>query len=174
MEIPLNSTTIAPVRANVLSVSPISSDHAELDRILKGGTSLLPAGLLWNVSQARTLALARIAITRVAYAAVLCECDLQPGSWQDLLESIQGLADPPLLIVTSRQADEHLWAEALNVGAHDVLAKPFYAAEVWRVVNLACLRWHRDQQQRVMNLESPQLIRDHCARNRSMLTAAAS
>jgi len=45
------------------------------------------------------------------------------------------------LIVTCRLADEYLWAEALNVGAYDVLAKPFDAAEVNRVVSLAWLHW---------------------------------
>jgi CheY-like chemotaxis protein len=38
--------------------------------------------------------------------------------------------DPPMLIVTSRLADDYLWAEALNLGAYDVLAKPFDASEV--------------------------------------------
>jgi DNA-binding response OmpR family regulator len=40
------------------------------------------------------------------------------------------LTDPPLLIVSSRLADEHLWAEALNLGVFDVLAKPFQSEEV--------------------------------------------
>ena len=31
----------------------------------------------------------------------------------------------PLVIVASHLADDQLWAEALNLGAHDVLAKPF-------------------------------------------------
>jgi len=48
---------------------------------------------------------------------------------------------PPLLIVTSRLADERLWAEVLNLGAHDVLAKPFNAEEVVRVLDLT--RMHR-------------------------------
>jgi len=36
--------------------------------------------------------------------------------------------------VTSRLADERLWAEALNLGAYDVLAKPFDSTEAMRVV----------------------------------------
>jgi hypothetical protein len=38
------------------------------------------------------------------------------------VENILLLPDPPVLIVTSRLADEYLWAEALNPGAYDVLA----------------------------------------------------
>jgi DNA-binding response OmpR family regulator len=55
---------------------------------------------------------------------VVCERDLPPGSWKDVLEQVTILSDPPSLIVTSRLADERLWAEALNLGAYDVLAKP--------------------------------------------------
>jgi hypothetical protein len=32
--------------------------------------------------------------------------------------------------VISRLADEYLWAEVLNLGGHDVLAKPLRQAEV--------------------------------------------
>ena len=42
-----------------------------------------------------------------------------------------------LMIVTSRLADERLWAEALNLGAYDVLAKPFDRTEAMRVVAAA-------------------------------------
>jgi DNA-binding NtrC family response regulator len=43
--------------------------------------------------------------------------------------------------VTSRAADERLWAEALNLGAYDVLAKPFDPTEVCRIVSLAWMHW---------------------------------
>jgi FixJ family two-component response regulator len=38
-------------------------------------------------------------------------------------------------------ADERLWAEALNLGAWDVLAKPFEADEVIRIVDIAGAHW---------------------------------
>ena len=55
---------------------------------------------------------------------VICEHDLLPGTWKQLLDEIRRLSIPPFLIVTSRVADDYLWAEALNVGAYDILAKP--------------------------------------------------
>jgi DNA-binding response OmpR family regulator len=58
-----------------------------------------------------------------------------------MLEVLTPLSNPPFLIVTSRTADERLWAEALNLGAYDVLAKPYNQAEVIRVVSLAWLLW---------------------------------
>jgi len=51
------------------------------------------------------------------------------------LARIKLLPTPPLLIVTSRHADEYLWAEALNLGAYDVVAKPFDSHELSRVVS---------------------------------------
>ena len=57
------------------------------------------------------------------------------------MENILVLPDPPVLIVTSRLADEYLWAEALNLGAYDVLAKPFDASEVIRVLYSAWRHW---------------------------------
>jgi hypothetical protein len=47
---------------------------------------------------------------------------------------LQGLAKPPQLIVTSRTADESLWAEVLNIGGYDVMALPFERLEVERVI----------------------------------------
>ena len=43
--------------------------------------------------------------------------------------------------MTSRLADDRLWSEALNLGAYDVLAKPYDPDEVLRVLDLAWIRW---------------------------------
>jgi DNA-binding response OmpR family regulator len=56
---------------------------------------------------------------------VIAKSDLPDGRWQEMLDHLRRLMRPPLLIVTSRTADEHLWAEVLNVGGYDVLAQPF-------------------------------------------------
>jgi DNA-binding response OmpR family regulator len=74
---------------------------------------------------------------------ILCDRDRTADAWKELLEQFDGLSSPPLLIVASRLADDHLWVEALNLGAYDVLAKPFETAEVVRIFNLACLRWNQ-------------------------------
>jgi DNA-binding response OmpR family regulator len=73
---------------------------------------------------------------------VLSECVLPEGkTWKDLLRAVEALRNPPPLIVTSRLADECLWAEVLNLGGYDLLMKPFDATEVFRVVSLAWLSW---------------------------------
>jgi DNA-binding response OmpR family regulator len=69
-----------------------------------------------------------------ASPVVICERSLSDGDWKDLLDKT------PRLIVTSRVADEALWAEVLNLGGYDVLAQPFDEFEVRRVVALAAGR----------------------------------
>ena len=139
------SAAAALARRRVLSVSPILEDHRALETIFHRPASVAPEGIRPHLIRVGSLVSARAALTRAEYAAVVCERDLRPGGWKDLLKSTQGQPNPPLLIVTSLLADEHLWAEALNLGAYDVLAKPFDRVEVVRVVNLACLRWHRSR-----------------------------
>jgi DNA-binding response OmpR family regulator len=50
------------------------------------------------------------------------------------------LPNPPPVIVTSIHADDQLWVEALNLGAHDLLAKPFDKAEVVRVLTFVWIQ----------------------------------
>ena len=59
-----------------------------------------------------------------------------------MLEHIDALPNAPSLIVASKLADERLWAKALNLGAWDVLAKPFNRSEVIRTVKSAWQHWH--------------------------------
>jgi DNA-binding response OmpR family regulator len=60
-----------------------------------------------------------------------------------VLDETRLLAIPPVLIVTSRVADDYLWVEALNLGAYDVLAKPFDLTEVTRILSSAWLHWQQ-------------------------------
>ena len=68
------------------------------------------------------------------------------ANWKDVLAELSNLPDAPLLIVASRLADESFWAEVLNLGAYDVLMKPFDATEVFRVVSLAWMNWKNDHE----------------------------
>jgi DNA-binding response OmpR family regulator len=135
------TTTVAPVKNDVLLITPFDEDLVALGGIFDvAARTSGSSGTRWRLSRTRTLSYALAAIKRAEYGAVICECDLGPGSWKDLPASLVTLENAPFLIVTSRHADERLWAEALNLGAYDVLAKPFYPAEVIRVITLACQR----------------------------------
>ena len=79
---------------------------------------------------------ARMAIRLHAPNIVLCEAQVRgSGNWQELLEEAQTAES--LLLVVSRQADERLWAEVLNLGGFDVLALPFQSDELKRVLSSA-------------------------------------
>jgi DNA-binding response OmpR family regulator len=128
----------------LLSVGPIEEDHASLEGILKFSKCDLVPDCEWKLNACPTLASARTALRKLRVPVVVCESDLQPGTWKEVLEELRTLPDPPFLIVTSRLADERFWAEALNLGAYDVLAKPFDRTEVTRIVSMAWLHW-KDQ-----------------------------
>jgi DNA-binding response OmpR family regulator len=53
---------------------------------------------------------------------------------------MQKMDFPPALIVADHLADERLWVEVLNLGAHDLLAKPFDVKEVLYAVSTAFQR----------------------------------
>jgi DNA-binding response OmpR family regulator len=72
---------------------------------------------------------------------LVCDRDLHPGTWKDLLQRLTVLPSPPYVIVSCRQADEDLWTEALNAGAYDVLAKPFSPSELKRTLFEAAQQW---------------------------------
>ena len=71
------------------------------------------------------------------FEVILTEAHLPDGTWRDILALFADANEPPLVIVTSRVADEHLWAEVLNLGGYDVLAKPFHEQEVRHVLTSA-------------------------------------
>jgi FixJ family two-component response regulator len=77
---------------------------------------------------------------------VLCETDVLPGTWRDLLEQVTRVPNAPAVIVSSRLADDRLWAEALNLGAWDVLARPFVKSEVVQAVSAAWRHWWNRQE----------------------------
>ena len=113
----------------ILSVSHLVQDHIDLRRLLER--------TCWETYEAHSCREALAAIAELDLDVVLCEASLPDGNWKDLLEDFSRRENPPYLIVTSRLADEYLWAEVLNLGGYDVLAKPFDAEEVHHVVGLA-------------------------------------
>ena len=132
----------------VFSVSPVAEDHVALHQILAGSRH---TDFKFKVDTGATVASALTALRKRRIPIVLVEGDLSQGSWRDLLEHSSRLPAPPLLIVTSWLADERLWAEALNLGAWDVLAKPFDVQEVSRVVDSAWRHWSERHGRRPMS-----------------------
>ena len=66
------------------------------------------------------------------FPVVLTESTLEDGSWRDLLNLTRVTGSE--LVVTDLWADSRFWAEAINMGAYDLLAQPFQQTEVRRVI----------------------------------------
>lgn len=130
----------------ILSISPFEEDHIAIDRIFAGAANSAPARMTWQLSRARTLPTALTALRQVEYSVILCESAIGQDSWKELLEDMQDAVNSSVLIVTSLHADERLWAEALNLGAYDVIAKPFRPAELIHAAKSACMYWQRRRQ----------------------------
>lgn len=95
----------------------------------------------WAVQPEASISEALQALHGNRVPVVLCDRDQMPEIWKELLDQFAGWPAAPSLIVTSRLADDYLWSEALNLGAYDVLARPFNRAEVARSVALAQSHW---------------------------------
>jgi DNA-binding NtrC family response regulator len=113
-------------KLTVLSLSPLDEDHLSVHAII--GHSAWVHLPCYELSSAAAL------LQKYDISVVLCAEHLGHGNWADAVNNIGTLQDPPSLIVVSRAADTRLWAEALNLGAWDVLAKPLDRAEVIRSV----------------------------------------
>lgn len=131
----MNDQNVHPDSPDILVASPWSDDHRRLSDILEK-SDMLP-----RVQGVESVQAAMAAVRMVPMPVAIAECELPDGTWRKLLDEFQQLAAAPMLIIASAHADDYLWAEALNLGAFDVLAKPFDAAEVTRVVSWAWLRW---------------------------------
>jgi len=128
----------------VLLISPFDEDHQHLRGILKHSN--------WQQFGARTQRESFEFLRENVTPVVICESELPDGAWQDVLSHLARMRCPPVLVVTSRMADDRLWSEVLNLGGYNVLAKPLNMKEVFHVVGLAWLSWKR-------RWERPQVLR---------------
>jgi CheY-like chemotaxis protein len=126
-----SATMEQPFPSAILFISPVWPDQSALRRIVRCTHRTIPAASYRQ-------ALRRLRRSHVPI--VFCDGNLPDGTWLDVLNHIGDSDDPPLLIVTSRLADDRLWAEVLNLGGFDVIAKPFVASKVLHVLHTATCR----------------------------------
>jgi two-component system, NtrC family, response regulator PilR len=119
-------------RSRILFVSGHPDDARRLSRMVE----TIP---LW-LDHAGDLRQARTKLQQNQYDVVLTEAHIPDGTWLDMLELARGCSRAVEVIVTDPQADAQFWAEALNLGAYDLLAQPFYEPEVRRILSCACSR----------------------------------
>ena len=120
------------MRSRILYIS----GHPEDARLLTQMLDTLPL----HLEHARSLQQARDKLELDEYDVVLTEAALPDGRWLDVLHLVRDSSREPQVIVTDAHADARFWAEALNMGAYDLLAQPFYQPEVQRILYNACNR----------------------------------
>lgn len=113
----------------VLVVSPFREDRQFLHSVFET--------MHWMVCEVSTSHEVQDHLRRDRPGIVICEWDLPDGSWREILSLIEPLPDPPALLVATSIFEDSRWAEVLNLGAYDMLAKPFDRNEVIRVAGLA-------------------------------------
>jgi response regulator RpfG family c-di-GMP phosphodiesterase len=115
---------VTPARVPVLVVSPYPDDHFQLGK-------MLPLDQ-WELYHAMTCEQAQGILENTPCRIVISEAKLAGKCWRKMLAAIRRLPEPrqPRLVVVSRHADDCLWSEVLNLGGHNVLAKPFDRTEV--------------------------------------------
>jgi hypothetical protein len=121
----------------VLLVSAHTGDHDSLEGIFRGSR--------WTLRGVCTASdgLKTIRRNPGEIPVVICQQSLPDGDWKFLLAGLDKAAGGPRLIVSSRLADDRLWAEVLNLGAFDLLlGAPFEPEEVLRVTGSAWSAWH--------------------------------
>jgi FixJ family two-component response regulator len=112
----------------VMLVGPVEGDRAR---------DTCFGQLPWRICCISSVLEFHVEAFRLQPQVVVCEETLPDGSWRNVLQLTARLPNPAPLIVTSRLADERLWAEVLNLGGYDLLAKPLSKTEVYRAVSLA-------------------------------------
>jgi two-component system, NtrC family, response regulator PilR len=120
------------MRSRILFISGHRQDAHRLSQMLQA----LPLAL----EHVGTIQQARAKLRQKDYPVVLTEAALPDGTWLDVLHETRDIPHEIEVIVTDPQADARFWAEALNLGAYDLLAQPFYEPEVRRILFNACAR----------------------------------
>ena len=124
----------------VLAVIPQDRDYEQLCRIFSRSN--------WTLHRALSCGEALRYLQKNQTGVLVCASEQPDGTWESLLDLVRTLPSSPLMIVTSDHGESSLWADVLNLGAYDVLAKPFDKSEVIRIISLAWLQW-RDDKERV-------------------------
>ena len=89
----------------------------------------------FDVANARCYREALSWINRNKFALVFSEEHLSDGAWVDLLSRFVEISEAPPIVLLS--ADTKSWAQAINLGAQDVLLTPISERELRHVADSA-------------------------------------
>jgi DNA-binding NtrC family response regulator len=109
----------------------------------------------------RTLEAARQILEREIFGAIMTESILPDGDWKGVMALARSTRRDIPVVVCDRRANAALWTDVLDFGAYDLVATPFCAQEVQRILGNAIR-------------ESPRLIRIPPAAERFAVPDAVS
>jgi len=120
------------MRSRILLISGYPEDARRISQMVRA----LPLA----IEHAPSLHHARAKLRESDFDIVLTEAALPDGNWLDVLHLARQCPQELEVIITDPQADSRLWSEALNRGAYDLIAQPFYEPEVRRILYNACVQ----------------------------------
>jgi DNA-binding NtrC family response regulator len=123
----------ASSRAAILAVSANEGDLLRLRWLFTGSN--------WELHVVHTLAEARTWLRWNTTPIAITDACLPDGDWRDFLWMVEEFENPPNLVVFSRQADDELWREALNLGVFDVLASDARKTDLFTTLSIAWRNW---------------------------------
>jgi ActR/RegA family two-component response regulator len=98
------------------------------------GVARILTDIGFNVQIGRSYREALFLLVRNRFEHIFTELQFADGSWKDILgHTIELQERPRLTLLADGSADALLWAEALNLGAWDVLSRPIDEAELRRI-----------------------------------------
>ena len=131
-----------PNRITVLYVSGSQEDHADFRQIIRRSN--------WQLFEAHSAAEALKICSSHQVPVVVCDSKLPDADWVAFIDGLVQLNLQSAVIIASQHADNRVWAQVFNLGAYDLIVKPFEPTEVLRAVALA---WH--SYQRACSLSVP-------------------
>ncbi len=114
------------MRNGVLFISPSASDAAAVTEML--------SSINIHCDNVGNLRKARQKMEAETFGAVLTDSSLPDGTWKDVVKMVRNAKRSSAVVVSDRLADADFWVDALELGAYDVLLKPFCCGEVQRIL----------------------------------------
>jgi DNA-binding NtrC family response regulator len=98
----------------------------------------------WEIFRANSITDGLSTLVNHKINTIVTGCDLEDGSWLEMINALQPCRNAPRVLVASSHADNRLWLDVLEHGGYDLLAVPFDRNEIVRLASSAYLSWEKN------------------------------
>jgi hypothetical protein len=95
----------------------------------------------WRLHAVNTYREAMMELCHDRAPVIVCNAKLPDGTWEDILSGACYQTPRPRLIVLSKEPDEQLWSEVLNMGGFDLISSGMSTDDVRRLLDSAWRNW---------------------------------